>query len=91
MANEKGQITNNDLQNTAQKTKDQATRILLKPGMNSGAPEGLAVPAPHMAPVVLLLLQTWWLVMNEERTGLWLRQKKHIYGHLWHRYYVTVN
>jgi len=59
MANEKGQITNNDLQNTAQKTKDQATRILLKPGMNSGAPEGLAVPAPHMAPVVLLLLQTW--------------------------------
>jgi hypothetical protein len=29
-----------------------------KPGMNSGAPEGYAVPAPHVAPGVLLLLQT---------------------------------
>jgi hypothetical protein len=58
MENEKGQITNNDLQNTTQKTKDQATRILLKPGMNSDAPEEFSVPPPHMAPVVLLLLQT---------------------------------
>jgi hypothetical protein len=29
-----------DLQNTAQKTKDRATQTPLKPGMNSGAPEG---------------------------------------------------
>jgi hypothetical protein len=31
-----------------QKTKDWATRTLLKPGVNSGAPEELAVPAPYM-------------------------------------------
>jgi hypothetical protein len=31
--------TNNDLQNTAQKTKDRATRTPLKTGVNSGAPE----------------------------------------------------
>jgi hypothetical protein len=29
--------------------------------------------------------------MNEERTGFWLRQTEHSYGHLWHRYPVTVN
>ena len=29
--------------------------------------------------------------MNEERIGLWLRQTKHIGGHLPHRYSVTVN
>ena len=32
--------TNNDLQNTTQKTKDRATRITLKPGVTSGVPEG---------------------------------------------------
>ena len=31
--------TNNNLQNIAQKTKDRVTRTLLKPGVNSGAPE----------------------------------------------------
>ena len=30
MTNEKGQRTNNDLQNTTQKTKDRATRIRIK-------------------------------------------------------------
>ena len=39
MENDKGQITNNDIQNTTHKTKDRVTRILLKPGMNSDAPE----------------------------------------------------
>ena len=29
--------------------------------------------------------------MNEERTGLCLRQMEHIHGHLWHRYSVTAN
>jgi hypothetical protein len=28
--------------------------------MTSGAPEEWAVPAPHMSPVVLLLLHTRW-------------------------------
>jgi hypothetical protein len=32
--------TNNDLQNITWKTKDRATRTLLKPWMNWGAPEG---------------------------------------------------
>ena len=36
----KNKRTNNDLQNTTQITKDIATRTPLKPGVNSGAPEG---------------------------------------------------
>ena len=48
---------NNDQQNTTKKTKDRATRIPLKPGVNTGAPQGSAVPVPHVAPVVLVLLQ----------------------------------
>jgi hypothetical protein len=35
----KGKMTNNDLQNATQKNEDWATRIPLKPGVNSGAPE----------------------------------------------------
>ena len=31
--------------------KDRVTRTSLKPGVNSGAPEGQAVPAPLMIPV----------------------------------------
>jgi hypothetical protein len=38
------------------KTKDRAMRTLLIYGVNSGAPEGQAIPAPHVAPVVLLIL-----------------------------------
>ena len=33
------------------KTKDRVTRTPLKTGLNSGAPEMLAVPAPLVAPV----------------------------------------
>jgi len=29
--------------------------------------------------------------MNDEKTGKCLRQVKHIRGHLWHRYSITVN
>ena len=48
--------TNNDLQNTAQKTKDCATRTLfIKKGVNSGSPEKRAFPAPLVASVLLLL------------------------------------
>jgi len=36
------------------KTKDRVTRTPLKPRVNSGAPEGWAVSAPLMAPVVLI-------------------------------------
>jgi hypothetical protein len=44
----KWQMTINDLQNTTPKTKDWATRILLKIG-------GLPIQAPLLTPVVLLL------------------------------------
>ena len=38
--NKKDKRTNNDLQNTTQKTKDRATRTPLKPGVNSCYLEG---------------------------------------------------
>jgi hypothetical protein len=50
----KDERTNNDLQNITQKTKDRVTQTPLKHGVNSGAPEGLAVPAPLVTPVVLI-------------------------------------
>ena len=52
--------TDNVLQNITKKTKDWATRIPLKPEgelMCSGRGK---IPAPLVAAVVLLLLQTWW-------------------------------
>jgi hypothetical protein len=36
------------------KTKDRVTRTPLRPGVNSGASEGQAVPALLVAPVVLI-------------------------------------
>jgi hypothetical protein len=36
------------------KSKDRITRTPLKQGVNSGAPERLAVPTPLVAPVVLI-------------------------------------
>ena len=42
--------------NTTWKTQDEATRTPLKTWVNSGALEGKAVPAPVVAPVLLLLL-----------------------------------
>ena len=47
--------TNNDLQNTTQKTKDRATKTPLKFGVNSGTAEENAVPAPLVASIMLLL------------------------------------
>ena len=41
--------TNNDLKNITPKTKNRATQTPLKPVVNSGAPEGCAVPVPHAA------------------------------------------
>jgi hypothetical protein len=42
----------------------------LKPGVTSGALEGLAVSVPHVSAVVLLLLQTRLKAINGERIGL---------------------
>ena len=44
----------NYLQKLTHKTKDRVTRTPIRQGVNSGAPEGLAVPAPLVAPVVLI-------------------------------------
>jgi len=67
-------------------TKDRVTQTPLKQGLNLGAPEGWAVLAPLVGPVTLLLLQTQWYIMNDERTVLYLRQTEHTRGHLWHKY-----
>jgi hypothetical protein len=48
----------NVLQSTIQKTKDRAPWTNSKPVVNSCTPDDWAVPAPYVAPVVLLLLQT---------------------------------
>ena len=54
----KNKRTNNDLKKTTQKTKDQATRTPLKIGSEIWCSGKVAVPAPLVAPVVLLQLQT---------------------------------
>ena len=36
------------------KTNDRVTRTPLKPGVNSGVPEGSTVPAPLVTPVMLI-------------------------------------
>jgi len=57
--------TNNDLQNTKQKTKDRATRTVLKTGSELVWCSGrVAVPAPYVEPVVLLLLRTRYLFVK---------------------------
>ena len=48
---------NNNLQSYAQKTKERTTQAPIKIGVNYDVLEEEAVPAPYVAPVVLLLLQ----------------------------------
>ena len=57
--------TNNDLQNTTQKSKYRATRTSLKTGVNSLLRKG-TIPVYLLVPVVLLLFQIWWQVKKEE-------------------------
>jgi hypothetical protein len=80
--------TNNDIQNTTQKTKD--TRTPLKTGDelwcsgrvgSSCSTSGTCLVAPVTNPVI----------SNEERTRKCLRQVGYIRGHLRNRYSVTVN
>ena len=40
---------------------------------------------------LVTFVQTWWYVMNDERTRKYLQQVEHIRGHLWHRYSIMVN
>jgi hypothetical protein len=51
---EKGQNNRQISTKHTHKAKDQVTRTPLKNGMNSGAPEGHAVPATLVVPVVLI-------------------------------------
>jgi len=41
-------MADNDIQKITQKTKDRTTQTPLNTGVNSGAPEGLADPAPYV-------------------------------------------
>jgi hypothetical protein len=50
----KTKSTNNDPQNTTQKTKDRATWISLETGVISGAPDGWEVSGLLMTSFVLL-------------------------------------
>jgi hypothetical protein len=52
----KDKRTNNDLQNIHIKLRDRVTRTPLKPRVNSGEPEGVAVPASLEVSVVLIWL-----------------------------------
>ena len=84
--------TNHDLQNTTRKTKNCATRISLKKG--KGWKQVLRKGKQFLFHCWHSLYYSCYKlsdVMNEERTGLWLHQKEHICGHLWHRYYLVVN
>ena len=52
--NEKGQKGKQRFTKEYTKNKAQQIRTALKMGVNSGAPEGLVVPAPLVATVVVL-------------------------------------
>ena len=47
--------TNNDLQNSTQKSKGRATQTSLKPEVKSGALKGLAIPAPFSLVVTVVI------------------------------------
>ena len=55
----KNKMTNKDLQNITQKTKDRATQTPIKTGDELRCSEGKAVAVVHMSTVMLLLLHTW--------------------------------
>ena len=59
-------MTNNDLQNITQKTKDRVTRTPLNTGVNPGGPEEHAIPDLLEVLVALLQSQTQKQVMHEE-------------------------
>jgi hypothetical protein len=57
---EKGQNGKQRTTKQYTETTDRVIRAPLKAGVNLCAPEGLAVSAPHVAPVVLLLMTRTW-------------------------------
>ena len=76
MANRKG--SNNELQALHRKLKIEWHEPHKKPGVNTGAPEGLAVPAP---PVVLLFHDTniiWYDINHRKSSSRELGKKQRI-------------
>jgi hypothetical protein len=69
---------NNDVLNTAQKTKDRSTRTLLKPGS-----ERVSSSCSTCRTCRVTLVTNLVIVTDEERTVLWLRQTEQIHCHLW--------
>ena len=59
----KRERTNNNLQNTTQKTKYRSTQTPLKPGVNSGALDEIQIHAPsgtrRVASVYFLFIMHW--------------------------------
>ena len=70
--------TNNNLQNTTQKTKDRATRSPLKTVRTREEYVDHSCSTSGTRRITLVTHP----VMNEERTGKCLRQVEHIRGHL---------
>ena len=50
-------MTNNDLQNLTQKTKDRATRTPLNTSGELGCSGRVCNPVPHVVPIVTLIVQ----------------------------------
>jgi hypothetical protein len=82
-------MTNNDLQNTTQKTEDRTIGTALKT-MGEHKCFGRVSSSWSTCGTRRAALLTN-LVRSHERgkDGLWLRQTKHMRGYLWHRYFVT--
>jgi len=87
MTQKKDKRTNNDLQNTTHKTKDEAIRTLLKPGSTLRVGSSCFTCGTHRVT----------LVRNPVISHEWgnyrivITTTEHILSHLWHRYSVTVN
>lgn len=87
------ETTNNDLQNTKKTTQDCATRTPQnKTGSERMFSEKRSQQFLLQNVIHCLFSQKFRLeIMNEEMTGLWLRQAVHIRDNLRRIYYISVN
>ena len=89
----KSETTNNDLHNTKKTTQDCATRTPQNKTWSErmfsekGSKQFILRKAIHC----LFSRKIRWEIMNEEMTGLWLRQAVHIRDNLRRIYYISVN
>ena len=73
----KNKRRNNDLQTIHIKLKIEHHEPQWKSRVNLGAPEGSAIPAQHVAPVVsndlkLHLIRWWWCQLSTRMTPIWI-------------------